>query len=244
MLADVIRQLAGITLRDPDGNEEALELEPPATEDEIRALQSGLPCPIPADIQGALRVSKGISNGPLDSFSLVDLEGIGLEDIFPNAYSIGADGYGNFWVLDLLPMTTSWGPVFYVCHDPPVVAYQSATIEEFLNGILEMWKDRTKSQVDLVHEKVVHKIWRENPDFTTPEALQGSGDEALRGFAASLPPEALIADLRRPALGQGFSWGRFGPKTTVRRAGPERVWAVLPPERKPGLLGGLFRRKP
>jgi hypothetical protein len=244
MLADTLRQLAGSPLRDPDANEEILELEPAATEDEIRELAAGLPCPIPPDIQDALRVSKGISNGPLDAFSLVDLEGIGLEDIFPNAYSIGADGYGNFWVLDLLPTTTSWGPVFYVCHDPPVVAYQSATIEEFLNGTLEMWKDRAKSQVDLVHEKVVRRIWKENPDLMTPEALSSSGDEALRAFAASLPPGALIADLRQPALGDGFSWGRFGPKTTVRRAGPDRIWAVLPPERKPGLFGGLFRRTP
>src|SRR5690349_2225266 len=241
MLAEALRQLAGMRLRDRDGNEEVLRLDAPATEDEIRALAAGLPCPVPAEVQEALRVSKGVSNGPIDPFSLVDLEGIGLEDIFPNAYSIGADGYGNFWVLDLLPTTTTWGPVFYVCHDPPVVAYQSATIEEFLNDTIAMWKDGAKSPVDLVHEDVVHRIWRENPDLMTPEALRGSADEALRAFASSLPPGAMVADLRRAALGQGFSWGRFGPKTSVRRAGQERIWAVIPPERKPGLFGGLFR---
>jgi SMI1 / KNR4 family (SUKH-1) len=242
MIADALRRLAGLRLKDEDGNEEILKLRPPATEDEIRALEARLPCPIPDDIRDALRVSKGLANGPLESFSLVDLEGFGLEELLPYAYSVAHDGSGNYWVLDLLPSTTTWGPVFYACHDPPVLAYQSPTVEGFLNDALAMWQAGPRSPVDLVHEDVVNRIWRENPDVVTPAALQESADTVLRAFAASLPPTALVADLRQPTLGQGFAWGRFGPKTTVRRAGEERVWALIPPERRLGFFARLFRK--
>jgi hypothetical protein len=39
----------------------------------------------------------------------------------------------------------------------------------------------------------------------------------------------------------GVSWGRFGPRTELRRHGYERLFAHAPPEKKPGLLSRLFR---
>ena len=240
MLADAFRRLDGLRLKDEDGNDEVLALEPPATDDEIRALEARLPCPLPQDIRDALRVGKGLANGPLESFSLVDLEGFGLDEMLPHAYSIAHDGFGNYWVLDLLPGTTAWGPVFYACHDPAVLAYQAPTVEEFLTDAIAMWQAGPRSRVDLVHEDVVNRIWSENPYETAPEALRKSPDELVRAFAASLPPSARVVDLRQAALGHGFSWGRFGPRTTIRRAGEARVWALIPPERQPGLLTRLF----
>ena len=38
----------------------------------------------------------------------------------------------------------------------------------------------------------------------------------------------------------GFSWGRHGPRTELRRHGYERLFAYAPPEEKPGLLRRLF----
>jgi hypothetical protein len=196
---------------------------------------------LPADVRDALRVAKGLANGPLESFSLIDLEGFGLEEMLPHAYSIAHDGYGNYWVLDLLSSTTTWQPVFYVCHDPPVLAYQSASIEEFLQDAIAMWQHGPRSPIDVVHEDVVHRIWRESPDLVPAPELRDAADPVLRAFAASLPPTALVADLRNAALGKGFNWGRFGPKTVIRRAGEERIWAVIPAGRRPGLLGRFFR---
>jgi hypothetical protein len=67
-------------------------------------------------------------------------------------------------------------------------------------------------------------------------------DPALRAFADAQPPGAVVADLRRPVLGDGFAWGRFGPRTGIRRAGEDRVWAVIPPERKPSFLQRIFHK--
>ena len=236
MLADTLQQLAG--RRAGTGKKgEGFELLPPATEDQIHALEARLPCPVPADVREALRITTGLANGPVE-FSLLDLEGFGLEEVLPHAYSIAGDGCGNFWVLDLLPGMTKWEPVFYVCHDPPVLAYQSATLEDFLRESLAAAEGGLPRSIDVVHDEVVHRIWRDNPDLVPSADLRDSADAVLKDFAASLPPNALVADLRRPSLGQGFSWGRVD---AIRRAGHERVWAMLPVERKPGFFSRLFR---
>jgi hypothetical protein len=242
VLADAFRRLGGIRLKDEDGNEKILELLPPATEAEIDKLAARLPCPIPAEVLDALRLTTGLANGPLESFSLVDLHGFGLEEIFPCAYSIAGDGFGNFWVVDLLPNSTNWSPIFYVCHDPPVVAYQSATIEGFLTETVAMWQTSPRSPVDIVHEDAVTRIWRKNPGALSVADLQQSRDPVLQRLAVGLPPSAFVVDLRNAVVGDGFSWG--GRNTIVRRAGEERVWAIIPSERRPGLMARLFHRSP
>jgi cell wall assembly regulator SMI1 len=241
MLADMLRSLAGLRLTDEDGEAHVLELRPPATDAEIRRLEETLPAPLPEEMRAALGVTTGLANGPLESFSLLDLEGFGLEEAFPQAYSIAHDGYGNYWVLDLLPGDGAWGPVFYACHDPPVIAYQAQTIDAFLGDVVAMWRPG-RSLVDRMHEEEVYRIWRDHPGLLTPAGAAASDDPVLAGFAASLPAEAWIADLRQARFGDGFAWGRFGPRTEIRRASRERLWALIAPERKPGLLGRLFGR--
>ena len=168
MLADMLRSLAGLPLTDESGQAHVLELRPPATDAEIRRLEETLPAPLPEEMRAALGVTTGLANGPLESFSLLDLEGFGLEEAFPHAYSIAHDGYGNFWVLDLLPGDGAWGPVFYACHDPPVIGYQAETVEAFLGDVVAMWRPG-RSPVDRMHEEEVHRIWRENPGLLTPD---------------------------------------------------------------------------
>ena len=105
-----------------------------------------------------------------------------------------------------------------------------------------MWQTGSRSPIDVVHEDVVNEIWRKNPGAMTAATLQQSTDTLLRSFAAELPSTALVVDMRRAGVGQGLSWGRFGPRTIVRRAGEERVWALIPPERKPGIFARLFQK--
>lgn len=240
MLADTLRSLAGTHLKDEDGNEETLELLAPATAAELSALEARIPCPLPDEIRDALRVTTGLANGPLETFSLLDLEGFGFEELLPDAYSIAHDGFGNYWVLDLIPGASEWGPVFYACHDPAVLAFQSRSIEQFLLEAVAMHTGQGRSVVDVVHEDVVSEIWRDSKGLTLAGTLAGAADPELRAFVSSVPTDALIADLRSPKLGDGFSWGRFGPRTVIQRAGPSRLWVLQPPVKQPGFLGRLF----
>ena len=238
-LADTLRALAGRRLTDDDGATHVLELLPPATAEELRTLESKLPGPLPQEIRAALAVTTGLANGPLESFSLLDLEGFGLDEAFPYAYSIAHDGFGNYWILDVQPGTESWGPVWFACHDPAVIAFQAVSIEAFLEQVVALWHAGRESAVAEVRDRAVHRLWRDHAHLQTPESA-ARGDAVLRAFAATLPPEARLADLRAARVGDGFAWGRFGPRTEIRRAGGERIWALLPPVPRPGFLRRLF----
>jgi hypothetical protein len=95
------------------------------------------------------------------------------------------------------------------------------------------------SAVDDVHEDRLFNVWRDNPGtLDRPAAL--AGDERLSAFAEKLDDRFTFVDLRSPPVGMGFSWGRYGPRTDVRRDGNERLFAYAPPERRPGLLRRLL----
>lgn len=83
MLIDSLRDSAGLKLTDEDGNTEALRLLPPATAEGPAELEANLPAPLPEEIRAALGFAKGFENPPIESLSLIDLDGFGLEQVFP-----------------------------------------------------------------------------------------------------------------------------------------------------------------
>lgn len=232
MLAATLRELSGTLMISEDGDEETLDLLPPATPAEVAALEADLPCPLPPEIREALSLTTGFANSPIDSFSLLDLEGFGLDDVFPHAYSLGHDGFGNYWVLDLLPETREWGPVFFACHDPPVIAYQAASLADFARQVVAMHQPGPRSPVDQVHEEITNRIYAEDPCVIDRATAAGSSDPIISEFASGLDDEAVVVDLREARLGDGFNWGRFGPRTDWVRCGSHRVWAATRPERR------------
>jgi len=240
MLADTLKAIAGQRLVDTDGDVTHLELLPPATEQQVRELEAKLPGPLPDEIRAALAVTTGFANGPLESFALLDLEGFGLDEAFPHPYSIAHDGFGNYWILDVLPGATDWGPVFFACHDPAVIAYQAPSIEQFVKDVVSMAPDDARSPVNHVRETVVHTLWRDQSALIARPAAAASPDPTLRDFAERLTPDALVADLRDARPGSGFAWGMYGPRTDIQRFGTHRLWALTRPPAKPGFFARLF----
>jgi len=240
MLADTLKAIAGQRLVDTDGDVTHLELLPPATEQQIRELEAKLPGPLPDEIRAALAVTSGFANGPLESFALLDLEGFGLDEAFPHPYSIAHDGFGNYWILDVLPGATDWGPVFFACHDPAVIAYQAPSIDQFVKDVVSMAPDDARSPVNHVHETVVNTLWRDQSALIARPAAAASPDPTLRDFAECLTPDALVADLRDPHPGSGFAWGMYGPRTDIQRFGTHRLWALTRPPAKPGFFARLL----
>jgi hypothetical protein len=241
MLAETLRELAGSVMTDEDGQEERLELLPPATEAEIAEIEASFSTGLPNDLRQALNVSAGFANGPIESVGFLDVDGFGMEDVFPDAYPVGHDGFGNYWILDLLPDMDDCGPVFFACHDPPVIAFQSPDLSDFLRAVVSLWQPGGRSPIDIVHEEVTSSIWTSNTGIMNHETALTSSDVLLAEFASGFPEEAMFADLRAPKVGDGFSWGRFGPRTEWSRAGVHRMWATVPPQRR-GLLARIFAR--
>jgi hypothetical protein len=234
---ELMRDAINKEFRSEDGDSISLKLQPGLSESEIAKFESSLPCPLPQEIRDLVRFCRGFDD-LLESVDFTGLEGgFGLESIFPYGLPMAHDGYGNYWVVDLLPESKSFGPIYFACHDAPVILFQSSTIENFLLELFKMFTPPFKSQIDDVHEDRIFEVWRKNPRVLSQEECLLSQDPQLSAFAKELDSTFQIVDLRSPSVGFGFSWGRYGPNTVVRRFGTEPIFAY---QKKTGLLKKLF----
>ncbi|HEX6802998.1 MAG TPA: SMI1/KNR4 family protein [Terriglobales bacterium] len=225
-LIELLQKTDGALFVNQDGLEDRLELLPPLAGEELNQFEASLPCPIPEDMRELLAFARGFKiGGGLEEISFYDLEGIGLEEIFPRAVSLAADGFGNYWVVDLTSESRSWGPIFYACHDAPVIVFQTDSLLHFVQEAIRFGNKPWKSEINDVHEGLSTRIWRDNPNVLSFESCIASQDPDLRDFAQSLNEKWEFIDLRNPKLGEGFSWGRYGPKTRTKRFGEKRIFA-------------------
>jgi cell wall assembly regulator SMI1 len=237
---EVIKKAEGLKFTSEDGDVDKLKLLPPLTSDEIDHLQAQLPCRIPEEIRELLCYCRGF-DGVLESIDFSGLAGgFGMEEIFPCALPIAHDGFGNYWIVDLTKESTTWGPIYFACHDSPVIVFQTDSLSHFIEEVLRLGNSPWKGEIDDVHEKYHHRIWKENPDVLTYEQCVGSGDTDLANFAEPLGQKYLYIDMRKPKVGDGFSWGRYGAKTVNKRYGEKRIFAY---EVRTSFLQRLFGKK-
>lgn len=238
---EVLRQAQSAALTDEDGQAVVLELAPALPAGEIDALQARIGLPLPRELRALLGFCSGV-DGCLDG---IDFTGASMSfqqaDVFPSGLPIAADGFGNFWVLDLTPDTTDTAPVFFACHDAPVILHQSPDLASFLAEVVRMFVPPHTSLVNDVHDDRVLDVWGKNPGVLDHQAAAASPDPVVSAFATSLAEDYYVIDLRSAKPGMGFSWGRFGPRTLVRRHGYERVFAYAKPPKR-GLLQRLLGR--
>jgi cell wall assembly regulator SMI1 len=151
-----------------------MRLLPGMSDAEIDRLEAKLPSPIPAEVRELLRVTRGIED-LLEGIDFADAEG-GVEcfETLPNFLSLTGDGTGNYWGVDLMPDSLEWGPIYFWCHDAPVVIYQCANLTEFVLAIAEYHTpDRPSFFRD--YEEQLWKVWRENPGLIAqPDAARSS----------------------------------------------------------------------
>ncbi|MDX1988789.1 MAG: SMI1/KNR4 family protein [Candidatus Obscuribacter sp.] len=219
---EVLQQAEQTTFIDRNGKSRRLTILPPLSEKETSNLESILGCSLPDEMRDLLSYSRGFE-GILDA---VDFSGnLPFEfELFPHGLSIAADECGNFWVIDLTSGGASDTTVFYVCHDPAVIAFQSGSIAQFIKEVLRQGNQPWNSQLTSVQEETVMNIWKNNPYvIERKDALKSDGD--LSKFAESLDESFEFADLRNATLGKGFSWGRYGAETVCKRFGETRIFA-------------------
>jgi len=240
-LVDIIKTAQASSLIDEDGDEIALELMSPLSTEEIDDFAATLPCPLPDEVRQLLSYTRGFEAVVAD---IVDFTGesclFGQEELFPNGIPIAADGFGNFWVVDLSERSNAFGPVYFACHDAPVILYQCDSLDEFLTELFRACTPPHKSLIDDVHEDRLHNVWRTNPGVLSRSECLTSSDSELEAFARTLDSSWSIVDLRAVTPGMGFSWGRYGPNTQLKRHGLLPIFAYTRPN---GFLRRLFRKK-
>jgi hypothetical protein len=227
---EIIRRAQADTLVDEDGHAVRLELLPGLSDTELQDFADQVPCRVPQEIAELL----GACSGFYGTLERVDFTGRDLmfefEQAFPYGVPIAADGCGNFWVVDLHPSTMGWGPIYFVCHDAPVILYQAGSLEPFLVELFRKFEVPHRSLIDDVHEDRLAHVWRTNPGVLSYEHCLRSEDPILSAFARELDDSFQIIDLRWARPGDGFSWGRYGPQTPIERFGTHAVFAYQKPK--------------
>ena len=228
---------------DKNGNPIHGKLLPAASKSDLLEVEANIPCPIPPHIRDVLETTRGL----VPTLDSIDFTGLSLKDLIetadlcPHGWPIAGDQFGNFWVLDLLPNSKDWGPVFYLCHDPPVFVLQAHTFEEFVAQLIAYAQKEKDSPIEKVHEDTALRIYHDNPNVQSFEdASQLVGDGQLSAFAATLDKNYQFIDMRKARVGDGFSWGRYGPDTEIKRAGEQRIFAY---KKKLGFWQKLFGGK-
>jgi hypothetical protein len=86
-------------------------------------------------------------------------------------------------LLHLTPGTVETAPVYFACHDAPMVRYQSPNLAHFVHELVRMNIPPHKSAVDAVHDDRLFDVWRKNPGTITRAAALASTDHELQAFA-------------------------------------------------------------
>ncbi len=209
----------GVTVGPPMSREAIADLE----------VRSG---EMPREVRDLVEYAAGFSIDGL-AVRFAGDEAFEFESAFPRGLPIAADGVGNFWVVDV-GADGSWGAVFFVAHDPPVILIQARDLIAFIEQV------SAGANAAELAEPYVTAIWKRNPHVIPHEQAVASTDDVLQEFAQQLGPDFVIADLRDAAHGKGFVWGLAGPNTEVRRAGNQLLFATE--RKKRGVLGRLFSR--
>lgn len=225
-----------------DGDEYKVELKPGLTDDQIESLAKRLPTgQIPSEFKDLLKFASGFLFYGLEEVRFDGIGQFGFEELFPTSVQLAEDGFGNYWILDV-DKNGNWGNVFYVCHDPAVIVKHSDNLTQFIEHVNDFGKNGKKSNLDIIHEKVVMDIWNKENGLVELESAKQSNDNTLKEFASSLTDNFVIADLRNKPNQTGFAWGKFGSNIDkVKRHDTELIWGIEKQVKK-GFLSKLFGR--
>ena len=225
-----------------DGDEYKVELKEGLTDERLdelaKRLQTGQ---VPNEIRELLKFASGIEFSGLEEVTFDGVGQFGFEEFFPHSVQLAGDGFGNFWILDV-DKNGNWGNVFYVCHDPAVIVKHSDNLAQFIEHVNDFGKNGNKSNLDIIHEKVVMNIWSKDNGFIELENAKLSSDTILKNFALSLPENFVIADLKNKQNQSGFAWGKFRPNIDkAKRHETELIWGIEKKKKK-GFISKLFGR--
>lgn len=124
------------------------------------------------------------------------------------------DGFGNHWAMEL-GATDPAGPVWFVCHDPPVMTLAAPTLAGFLDLVVDMHRKKPRHGFNPLCDphKDAKRVY-DDPSRrgVVVERLRGGSDATLASVAASLPDDAVVFDLRAPESPvRGFVWEGLDP---------------------------------
>lgn len=159
--------------------------------------------PIPVEVRELLAFASGFSIGSTEvQFTEHHMQG--FDAFFPDWMELCGDGCGNFWVAEIQDETNEWNPVWFVCHDPPVVLRVADNLSDFLEQVLDCHRVQPRRSVNWFaqsHDRAM-EIWngRGLKPIEMPDACRSSdGKIAELGRACRGTGRLLIFEIARAA---------------------------------------------
>ncbi len=157
-------------------------------------------------------------------------------DLFPEHRHLGTEECGNEIVCDLSKAGAK--RVFGLWHDPAAILVLAATEAHFVETFGPLPDDDTPLTFKPGMEDRLFERVRAVDRMPLRGEAMGALGAPFADWLQALPETARIADLRTAGPGDGFMIDDW----RVARHPEALVFALLPPEKKPGLLGRLFGR--
>lgn len=178
---------------------------------------------IPAEYAELLRVASGFSIGSTQ-VNFTEYHFHGFNFLLEDWMEIMADGFGNFWCLEMFPGAPNWGPVWFVCDDPPAIVRIAADLTEFLSMVLDAHRPKARPNAWTKSWESAASVARRVNRGTRAGDLLNSADPDIRDLASAVDPECSIVRLRtgRP----GFSWRSFDAYHENKRRGSPMLFAM------------------
>ncbi len=214
----------GRSLAMEEGEPDVLRVLPRCPPARVAEIEAEIGFALPRELKDILARCIGLEGAITETVDLARVERCGLDSLFGWMINLVGDGAGNYWQLELRPEMEVLGPVWFLCHDPGVVVYQSDDLASFLDGWIRYNTFPGSGPLVEVAETRVNDVWEQTSDVPRDELVE-SRDPVLREFAMRLDSKWFITDLRQARIGHGMPLYRYGSKTPHARAGTERVFA-------------------
>lgn len=182
---EIIEELKQSTFIDEEGEEYKLEFQDGLTEEQIEGLKHQFPNKkVPKEIVQILKVTKGWDGYGPEMVYFDSIGVFGFTELSQNSISLGTDGFGNYWILDIA-QNGELGKVFFACHDPAVLVINSQNLNEHLKTLLAFYKNPTDSPLISMDSDVPFNIWKQENNLipkTEFRKLKPEYDEFLEKF--------------------------------------------------------------
>ena len=156
---------------------------PALSEADIVEFEKRLPGNLPDDVRELLMYCSGFECATGEVVRLTGAGDVGFGQVIPFALAVMADGFGNFWVVDV-DAQGAWGVVFYISHDPPVLAVQADNLQDFLEQVRDLCVHGVHRMTDFVRNEAVTRIWKDDPFVIPVPAARDARDAVVAKFAA------------------------------------------------------------
>ncbi|WP_299277300.1 SMI1/KNR4 family protein [uncultured Psychroserpens sp.] len=235
---EIINKLKASTFVDEDGEIYQLEFQDGLTDSEIEQLKEQFPNKkIDNQLIEILKQTKGWDGYGPEMVYFDSIGDFGFWELSANSITLGHDGFGNHWILDL-NTDGELGKVFFACHDPAVFVVHSQSLNEYLKHLLEFYERPDKCHMTEIHYKTTMTIWNQNKLCTSKTEFENKYPK-FRDFLAKFDgDEWTVADLRTGQNKDGFAWGKLGSNQFTERHPNELIWVIK--NKKKGFLSRLF----